>query len=65
VNFFLTDEKDTGMGLRAVDKIAERYGLDGVYGPLYRLFEVADHKFNTAVELTAGNRCTSISLPIL
>ena len=38
------------MGLSAVDKIAERHGLDGVYG-LYRLFEVADQ------ELTAGNRC--------
>lgn len=30
-------------------------GLDGVYGPLYRLFEVTDDKFNTAIELTAGN----------
>ncbi|KAG5642310.1 hypothetical protein DXG03_003030, partial [Asterophora parasitica] len=48
-------DKDTGTGLRAVDKIAERHGLDGVYGPLYRLFEVTDPKFNIAVELTAGN----------
>lgn len=46
----------TGIGLRAVDSIAERLKLDGVYGPLYRLFEVTDAKFNTAVELTAGNR---------
>jgi structural maintenance of chromosome 3 (chondroitin sulfate proteoglycan 6) len=44
------------MGLRAVDKIAERHGLDGVYGPLYRLFEIPDDKFNIAIELTAGNR---------
>ena len=44
------------MGLRAVDKIVERLGLDGVYGPLYRLFEVTDPKFNVAVELTAGTR---------
>ena len=42
--------------MRAVDEIAERFGLEGVYGPLYRLFEVTDDKFNTAVELTAGNR---------
>ncbi|KAF9066420.1 structural maintenance of chromosome protein 3 [Rhodocollybia butyracea] len=48
-------DKDTGMGLRAVDKIAERHRLTGVYGPLYRLFDVTDHKFNMAVELTAGN----------
>ena len=44
------------MGLRAVDGIAERLKLQGVYGPLYRLFEIADPKFNIAVELTAGNR---------
>ncbi|KAJ7632426.1 structural maintenance of chromosome protein 3 [Roridomyces roridus] len=50
-----TMDKDTGLGLGAVDKIAERYNLEGVYGPLYRLFEVTDQKFNTAVEQTAGN----------
>ncbi|KDQ62155.1 hypothetical protein JAAARDRAFT_450484 [Jaapia argillacea MUCL 33604] len=48
-------DKDTGMGLKAIDRIKERYGLDGVYGPLYRLFEIPDPKFNIAVELTAGN----------
>ncbi|KAJ7098111.1 structural maintenance of chromosome protein 3 [Mycena belliarum] len=48
-------DKDTGLGLGAVDKIAERYKLDGVYGPLYRLFEITDQKYNIAVELTAGN----------
>ncbi|KAG6879829.1 hypothetical protein C0992_011112 [Termitomyces sp. T32_za158] len=50
-----TSMKDTGAGLRAVDKIAERDGFKGVYGPLYRLFEVTDSRFNIAVELTAGN----------
>ncbi len=30
-----------------------------MYGPLYRLLEVTDVKFNTAVELTAGNRWNS------
>ncbi|CAK5264291.1 unnamed protein product [Mycena citricolor] len=48
-------DKDTGLGLSSVDKIAERFNLGGVYGPLYRLFEITDHKFNIAVELTAGN----------
>jgi chromosome segregation ATPase len=48
------------MGLRAVDNIAERHGLNGVYGPLYRLFDVTDQKFNIAVELTAGNRYVSL-----
>lgn len=49
-------DKDTGSGLRAIDRIAARHGLKGVYGPLYRLFDVTDKKFNTAIELTAGNR---------
>lgn len=39
-----------------MDGIADRYNLQGVYGPLYRLFEVEDPKFNIATELTAGNR---------
>lgn len=55
VRLILIVVQDTGAGLRAVDQIAERLGLDGVYGPLYRLFEVTDDKFNTAIELTAGN----------
>ncbi|KAI6114290.1 RecF/RecN/SMC [Pisolithus sp. B1] len=48
-------DKDTGSGLRAVDRIAERHNLEGVYGPLYRLLDIPDPTFNTAVELTAGN----------
>jgi structural maintenance of chromosome 3 (chondroitin sulfate proteoglycan 6) len=40
----------------AVDRIAERLKLKGVYGPLYRLFTVESSVFNTAVELTAGTR---------
>ncbi|KAH7885116.1 RecF/RecN/SMC [Phlebopus sp. FC_14] len=48
-------DKDTGSGLRAVDRITERHGLEGVYGPLYRLFEIPDSTFSIAVELTAGN----------
>lgn len=48
-------DKDTGAGLRAVDRIAERHNLEGVYGPLYRLFEIPDSAFSTAIELTAGN----------
>ena len=48
--------QDTGSGLRVVDKIAEQFNLEGVYGPLYRLFEIPDATFSTAVELTAGNR---------
>ncbi|KAG0704773.1 RecF/RecN/SMC [Suillus ampliporus] len=48
-------DKDTGSGLRAVDRIKERHNMEGVYGPLYRLFEIPDSTFSTAIELTAGN----------
>ncbi|QRV84048.1 chromosome segregation protein sudA [Ceratobasidium sp. AG-Ba] len=48
-------DRDTGSGLRAVDRIAEQMGLEGVYGPLYRLFEIPDKKYSTAIEQTAGN----------
>ncbi|CAE6444092.1 unnamed protein product [Rhizoctonia solani] len=48
-------DRDTGSGLRAVDRIAEQLGLEGVYGPLYRLFEIPDKKYSTAIEQTAGN----------
>ena len=41
--------------MRNLDRIVERLGLDGVYGPLYKLFEV-DDKYAMAVEETAGNR---------
>ena len=44
------------MGLRAVDRIADRNRLSGVYGPLYRLFSVKSRMYNTAIELTAGAR---------
>lgn len=51
----LSGYQDTSNGLRAVRQIAKRLNLDGVYGPLYDLFEVSD-KYKTAVEVTAGNR---------
>ncbi|KAF8305004.1 RecF/RecN/SMC protein [Clavulina sp. PMI_390] len=53
-NLASTMDKDTGNGLAAVSRIADRLQLEGVYGPLYTLFEVTDPVYNTAVELTAG-----------
>ncbi|WVQ73216.1 hypothetical protein IAR50_002782 [Cryptococcus sp. DSM 104548] len=47
-------DKDMSNGLQSVQKIKDRLKLDGVYGPLYSLFEVSD-KYKTAVEITAGN----------
>ncbi|KAH8832599.1 RecF/RecN/SMC [Flagelloscypha sp. PMI_526] len=47
-------DKDTGMGLRAIDKISETHNIPGIHGPLYRLFKVENEVYNMAVELTAG-----------
>lgn len=47
--------QDTASGLRAVKRYAQQLELDGMYGPLYELFEVSD-RYKTAVEVTAGNR---------
>ncbi len=47
--------QDTSRGLQAVMRIARERGIQGVYGPLYSLFEVND-RWNIAVEVTAGNR---------
>lgn len=47
--------KKTSAGLAAVQRITKKLQLQGVYGPLYELFEV-DDRFRTAVEITAGGR---------
>lgn len=47
-------DKDMSRGLETVAKLAKSMNLNGVYGPLYSLFEV-DSKYKTAVEVTAGN----------
>jgi structural maintenance of chromosome 3 (chondroitin sulfate proteoglycan 6) len=39
----------------SVSSLVMQLKLDGVYGPLYSLFEV-DDKYKVAVEVTAGNR---------
>jgi structural maintenance of chromosome 3 (chondroitin sulfate proteoglycan 6) len=48
-------DRATANGLRAVETIAARLGLDGVYGPVYKLFTVED-RYKRAVETTAGQR---------
>lgn len=48
-----TMDRDTASGLKALDRIVDRLGLAGVYGPLYKLFTVSE-KYSLAVEETAG-----------
>ncbi|PWN42705.1 putative SMC3 [Ceraceosorus guamensis] len=43
----------TALGLQAVEDVAKRHKLEGVFGPLYQLFAV-DEKYKVAVETTAG-----------
>ncbi|TIB79692.1 hypothetical protein E3Q22_02348 [Wallemia mellicola] len=51
--FHRTMDKDTANGLKAVDTITRRLNLNGVYGPLFTLFEVPD-EFKAAAEITAN-----------
>lgn len=46
-------DKNTSAGLTAVARIAKTLNLDGVYGPLYELFDV-DDVYDVAVNVTAG-----------
>ncbi|KAG0223701.1 Structural maintenance of chromosomes protein 3 [Actinomortierella wolfii] len=46
-------DKNTSTGLAAVARIAKTHNLEGVYGPLYELFDV-DDQFNVAVNAVAG-----------
>ncbi|KAF9329000.1 Structural maintenance of chromosomes protein 3 [Podila minutissima] len=46
-------DKNTSAGLTAVARIAKTLNLDGVYGPLYELFDV-DDIYDVAVNVTAG-----------
>ncbi|KAF9201350.1 Structural maintenance of chromosomes protein 3 [Haplosporangium sp. Z 27] len=46
-------DKNTSAGLAAVSRIAKTLNLDGVYGPLYELFDVED-QYDVAVNVTAG-----------
>ena len=46
--------QDTGNGLRSIDRIvAQMPNFEGVYGPLYRLFEITDDKFKELVQVRA------------
>ncbi|TIA97321.1 hypothetical protein E3P96_03424 [Wallemia ichthyophaga] len=51
--FHRTMDKDTANGLKAVQAITTRLKLNGVFGPLYTLFEVPD-EFKAAAEITAN-----------
>ncbi|KAJ9115532.1 hypothetical protein QFC22_005295 [Naganishia vaughanmartiniae] len=43
-------DRDTNRGLQAVSRIAKSLRLDGVYGPLYSLFEAEDSLFHVVVD---------------
>ncbi|CAG8605629.1 28548_t:CDS:10, partial [Dentiscutata erythropus] len=47
-------DKKTNNGLNSVKRITEQFRLNGVYGPLYELFECTNNSMWTAVEVTAG-----------
>ncbi|KAF0478114.1 structural maintenance of chromosome protein 3 [Gigaspora margarita] len=47
-------DKKTNNGLNSVKRITEQFRINGVYGPLYELFECTNNSMWTAVEVTAG-----------
>ncbi|KAG0292461.1 Structural maintenance of chromosomes protein 3 [Dissophora globulifera] len=47
-------DKNTSTGLAAVARIAKSLNMEGVYGPLYELFDVED-QYDVAVNVTAGS----------
>ncbi|CAG8488799.1 14077_t:CDS:10, partial [Racocetra persica] len=47
-------DKKTNNGLNSVKCITEQFRIEGVYGPLYELFECTNNSMWTAVEVTAG-----------
>ncbi|KAF9113570.1 Structural maintenance of chromosomes protein 3 [Mortierella sp. AM989] len=47
-------DRNTSAGLDAVKKITKALNLEGVYGPLYELFDVED-QYDVAVNVTAGS----------
>lgn len=50
----MTMDRNTAQGLEIIQKIISDGEIEGLYGPLYSLFQVED-RFKTAAEATAGN----------
>jgi len=48
-------DRDVSAGLDLIKKIKERHNLQGIYGPVYELFNCHE-KYAIAVEETAGTR---------
>ncbi|KAI8320202.1 RecF/RecN/SMC protein [Martensiomyces pterosporus] len=49
-----TVDRATSEGLQALSAVREKLGLNGIYGPLFELFEV-DETYRTCVEAIAGS----------
>ncbi|CDH49768.1 chromosome segregation protein [Lichtheimia corymbifera JMRC:FSU:9682] len=49
-----TIDKNTANGLEAVSNITKSLNLEGVYGPIFELFDV-DDRLKTAIEVAAGS----------
>ncbi|KAI8099956.1 RecF/RecN/SMC, partial [Halteromyces radiatus] len=56
-------DKNTSIGLATISRITKEHNIQGVFGPLYELFEV-DDRFKTAVEVAAG-ASTNDAIPLI
>jgi structural maintenance of chromosome 3 (chondroitin sulfate proteoglycan 6) len=51
-----TMDRNVQTGLATATRIAKDLKLTGYYGPLYELFTLADSRYRTAAEVSAGGR---------
>ena len=47
--------QNTASAINAIKRLVDIHKIQGVYGPIYELFEV-DDKYRTAVEVIASGR---------
>lgn len=52
---YSTLDRNLILGLQAVDKIIASKQINGIYGPLYRLFKAKREDAKLAIDVTAGN----------
>ncbi|KAG1213842.1 hypothetical protein G6F69_002459 [Rhizopus microsporus] len=48
-----TIDRNTSIGLSSISRIAQQHNIQGVYGPVFELFD-CDPRFTTAIDATAG-----------
>ena len=56
--------QDVRRGLNSIQGICKKHKIKGVFGPVIELLD-CDEKLFIAVEVSAGNRCAQVFLPVI